>query len=650
VKHLHVFLIFIGFLQLASYSAAQTELDSMLSINPDLSGKDKVYNLINISRQFFIANDTSGIAYARQAVDLSEQMNFEEGEGRAYLFLALLYTQRNNDLAIEYYHQSSTILEKTAHPWSAFGYENAAKIYTDRGWYPEALDFYLKALRVYEKSADTTQMAKVMSSIGYLNTKLNEREECIVWQKKALHLINEMKNPEMSGLILGRIGIAWDEMGVFDSAHYYNDRAIKLFSTIEDDYYLSQWYGNKANTYTKQNKFKEAEKYLILARKHQTTKFEKTNQLINFGKVYLETARYQEAKLYLDSALKSAESNKQNRFLADAFFRKYELSLALNNLESALDYYIKFQSIEDSLLNQEKSAQIARMKVRFDTEEKDKALLIEKATNEKLAKEKALAEVAVYNRNMWIILIGGLGLIAILLLLYFSQRARIKARIEKDAAIIEEREKGIEAIFTAQEEERKRIAKDLHDGLGQQISAIKMNFQHLANTFLANNPESDEAAAKIEKMINEAGTDVRSISHQMMPRALTELGLVDALEDMIDKSFTNSAINCNFEHYNIKDRLPQHVEIGLYRIAQELLNNIIKHSKAVSVEVQLMIMGNHCVLIIQDDGQGIDDNSGKKDGIGMMNINNRLRSLKGEINMESDAGKGTTATIRVALN
>jgi len=175
-----------------------------------------------------------------------------------------------------------------------------------------------------------------------------------------------------------------------------------------------------------------------------------------------------------------------------------------------------------------------------------------------------------------------------------------------------------------------------------------MFFQSLSNSFIIEKPELKEDVEKISKMITDAGTDVRTISHQMMPRALTELGLVAALEDMIDKSFSKSKVDCNFEHYNISDRLPQHVEIGLYRIAQELLNNIIKHSNAVKVDVQLMKMQNHCVLIVQDDGKGIDDDA-KSDGIGMMNINNRLRSMNGEMNMESGSGEGTTATIRIAL-
>jgi len=595
-----------------------------------------------------IEDDSLSISYAWQAIDLAKQLGYKKGEGMAYLFLAIPYDGKNDDLAMKYYKQSSDILNKIDHPWTAFGYENSATIYRERGWYPEALDLSLRSLSVYEKSGDTLQMVKVLSAIGYLNIKMGDYTECIVWQNKALHLLGSIRNSELKGLAIGRIGIAYDEMGIYDSAHYYNEKAIAIFRADENDFYLSQWLGNIGNTYIKQSNYKVAEDYLNQAKDHLFTGPEKTNLLINMGKIYLETERYSNATSILDSAIHNAIIHKQNRFRAEAYYRKYELYKVQGSPSTALDFYIKYTAIEDSLLNEEKTEQIAHMKVRYDTEQKEKALLIEKAENERLAKEKALAEIKVYNRNKWIIGIASLSSIIILLMIAFSQRNKRKAQAEKDAAIIEEREKGMKAIFDAQEEERKRIAKDLHDGIGQQVSAIKMFFQSLSGSFVKDKPELKDDIEKISKMITDAGTDVRTISHQMMPRALTELGLVAAMEDMIDKSFSKSKVECNFEHYNIDDRLPQHVEIGLYRIAQELLNNIIKHSNAVKVDVQLMKMQNHCLLIVQDDGKGIDENA-NSDGIGMMNINNRLRSMNGEMNMESGMGEGTTATIRISL-
>jgi signal transduction histidine kinase len=133
----------------------------------------------------------------------------------------------------------------------------------------------------------------------------------------------------------------------------------------------------------------------------------------------------------------------------------------------------------------------------------------------------------------------------------------------------------------------------------------------------------------------------------MMPRALTELGLIDALRDMLDISFSNSKIEYTFENHNMDERLPRNIEIGLYRISQELINNILKHSSAKKVDVQLVKRKEHIVLLIQDDGKGFSKK--ESDGIGIRNMNSRLNALNGKLNLQSDSNSGTTAIVRIAL-
>ncbi|MCB0807341.1 MAG: sensor histidine kinase, partial [Bacteroidales bacterium] len=321
---------------------------------------------------------------------------------------------------------------------------------------------------------------------------------------------------------------------------------------------------------------------------------------------------------------------------------------ALGNNELALKYHDRWEELSDSTFSEANARAISKLEVEYETEKKEKELLKERANNERLAKEKALAEIRVYNRNKWIIGISGLSLIIILSALALGQRKRRKIQAEKDAAIIAEREKGLKAVIDAQEEERQRIAKDLHDGVGQQVSAIKLHLQNIAKNVQHSTNNFNTEFQKISGMITDTGNEIRSISHRMMPRALTELGLISALEDMIDKSFTYSKISCTFEHHGLNERLPTNLEIGLYRIAQELINNIIKHSAAHKVDIQLMKTKTFVILIVQDDGVGMNQEQ-ERGGIGMLNINNRLRTINGELNFESFSGEGTTATIRIAI-
>jgi signal transduction histidine kinase len=135
----------------------------------------------------------------------------------------------------------------------------------------------------------------------------------------------------------------------------------------------------------------------------------------------------------------------------------------------------------------------------------------------------------------------------------------------------------------------------------------------------------------------------------MMPRALKESGIITALQDLLDGSLALVNITSQFEHFNISERLPQKVEITIYRVAQELLNNIIKHSKASEVNVQLFKTGYDVILIVEDNGVGMAEAKVKK-GIGLLNISGRLDMVNGQVNFEPSPQSGTLVTIKIPVS
>ena len=126
---------------------------------------------------------------------------------------------------------------------------------------------------------------------------------------------------------------------------------------------------------------------------------------------------------------------------------------------------------------------------------------------------------------------------------WLYQRYKRKKEKELQDTIIEEKQKGINAVIHAQEEERKRISKDLHDGVGQQLSGLKMAFQKIKRE----SPEEQEELNKLSNILNDTADEVRSISHQMMPKTLTELGLIEAVQDMLNKTFGSTEVEYEFE-------------------------------------------------------------------------------------------------------
>lgn len=627
--------------------AQHPEIDSMLRQAETQQGEGKVNTLVNISRQYFIVQDTLALQYGREAINLSDSLGFEEGMGKAMLFMGLTWADIEPDSAIGYYLKSSEILTKLDHSWAHYGYKNASDIFISKGWFPEALDCVLKVFEINQKTGDTLLMVESLSTLGYLHNNIENYYEALVWQRKALETLGNIQNDTRRGIIFGRIGIIYDDIGNYDSALYYNYLAIDYFKKDGHEGYLAQWLSNIANTNIKMGNFVHAETLLLEALSLNITEDRKPNMLNNLAKVYIETKRYLLAEKALDSSFYFATRLHMSDVESEIWFRKYELHKARGRLNEALDAYIRYASLKDSILNEKKTEQVAQMLVRYETEGKEKALLFEKAETARLEKEKIQAQLSASRTRQWV---RGISLSAILLIistLLILLRTKRKAQTDKKLAINQEQKKSLVALINAQEEERKRVAKDLHDGIGQQISAISLNFQVLARKLVKENPDLNPEMEKIKRLILDTSHEIRAVSHQMMPRALTHFGLVDAIEDMIDTNFKNSDIVCRFNHQNMRERLAQEIEIGLYRVTQELVSNIIRHSQAKVADIQLYRADSTCVLCVSDDGIGM--NSDATNGIGLTNITSRVNSLKGQLSVKSNTGTGTAVTIKIML-
>ncbi len=217
----------------------------------------------------------------------------------------------------------------------------------------------------------------------------------------------------------------------------------------------------------------------------------------------------------------------------------------------------------------------------------------------------------------------------------------------KQKLVFEEKSKqkelGLQAVLEAQEAERGRIARELHDGVVQQIGSVILKSRNILSKL---NLLETEESQQLLKSLENSNQDLRNISHQMMPRALKELGIIPALNDLLEGSLGLSNIKYSLEHFNIDERLPQKIEVTIYRITQELVNNIIKHSKASEVSVQLFNTNNSSILIVEDNGVGFSTQKDKK-GIGLLNISSRLDMVNGDVNFEPSPKSGTLVTIKI---
>ncbi len=212
--------------------------------------------------------------------------------------------------------------------------------------------------------------------------------------------------------------------------------------------------------------------------------------------------------------------------------------------------------------------------------------------------------------------------------------------------------RALHATLEGQEQERRRIAQEIHDGLGPLFSSLTLHIESLEEIIEEKTPEFIFQCSILRELSKTIAQDIRAISHDLMPSAVEDFGVVTALENLCETTNEVAKSEISFYAVNLEKRLNENIELGLYRIGQELLNNALKYAKAESIILQLIKHEDSVVLMVEDDGEGFDKQKikQKKKGIGWRNINTRTKSLGGYFTIDSQIGEGVLATVEIPLN
>lgn len=206
----------------------------------------------------------------------------------------------------------------------------------------------------------------------------------------------------------------------------------------------------------------------------------------------------------------------------------------------------------------------------------------------------------------------------------------------------------LRAMIRGQEKERRRLAQEMHDGIGPLLSTLKLHIEELKNKPLNDHSELEHQCDELIGLLQTVTTEIRNISHALMPHALVDFGLATALESMCAKANQTSQVTVNFYKHGMEERLDQHLEFPLYRIGQELLNNALKHAKATTINMQLIRHSDHLLLMVEDNGVGFKKSSAT-DGIGLKNLQTRAKSIGATFTLDTQPNRGVLATIEVPM-
>ena len=596
--------------------------------------------LDEISWEYKYVNMDSAFEYSKKALNLSKKINFKKGIANSYNTIGSNFEYISKlDSSLFYYEKSLTIKEEIKDSIGiANSLNNIGIIFDEKGDYKNALETYFKALKIYENNTTSfDKVPMVLVNIGIVYKKQKEFKKVLEYYKKALEIYKKNKYDVGIVITTGNIGGVLLKLKSYEESVNYSSEAKKMYTDLGYKRYIPYMNIQIANAKDSLGYYNESRKLYL----ESIAIFEKENNIYELADATIGlTNNYLKSNLFLKSekeakkAIKLAVENDFNEIKIRALQLLAKVNFKLKNYKDAYLNVLKYNSVKDTVFEKEKTKAILELETKYQSEKKEKELL-------KTRTEKAETELALSTTKNWIyILIGGL-LIIIVLFFAISQRNKRKAQQQ----ITAQKEEGFKAIIDAQEEERGKIARELHDGVVQQIGSVILKSRNL---FSKKNLIEEKESKELLESLENSNQDLRNISHQMMPRALKELGIIAALSDLLEGSLAYLNINYNIEHFNIEHRLPQKIEITIYRIAQELINNIIKHSKATEVSLQLFNTNNTVILIVEDNGVGFSSKE-KKKGIGLLNISSRLDIVNGNVNFEPSPKSGTLVTVKIPL-
>lgn len=542
-------------------------------------------------------------------------------EGLEWLNLALTYAEK---IKSEHYKGRSYLCLGSA--WYL------------RGDYEKSFSNYQLALDIFEAENDVKHLGRTYNELSVYYRKQKMWKKALESLDKAFEYCSECNDKECIETSYNNRAVVYELKGSFDTSYFYYKKAEELAIANKNDLGLSYIYSDMAEMERARGNFDQAAINIDLSTairvKLGDAQGIAMNQ-VNKGELYYEKGEYQKSIHLLTTGIEMAYRVKYPDLARNA----HEiLSQSYNELglhDSAYFHLERSLFLKDSLLSVEKLQSLSEMEVKYETAKTKQELL-------ETEQGKTLAELQSANKDKWIYGITGILFAGIFLALYLYQRKSKLAEMEKALAIEEERKAGLKAVFDATESERQRIAGDLHDGIGQQMSGLKLAFQNLNSS---HNQEKD--LEKLNEILDDTAKEIRTISHQMMPKTLKEYGLIPALEDMLEKTFALTGIRCNFETFNIQTRLDERIEISLFRIAQELINNILKHANASQVNIQLFKNKDQLIFMVEDNGVGFDFE--KNTGHGQLSIKSRLDTIEGAFHYEKGENGGTIANIRIKI-
>ena len=575
--------------------------------------------------------------YASEALLLSRRLQNENLELQSKFWLATYFYRTSQlDSALNICRQ----LEKSSIRDVSLDRKNRlliSSILIKKGQNQEAISRYFSLLDESDIHSDTLSYLSAMHGLGWANMEIQRTDEAKKWLLSVLNLpvssrLEEIKIPSYINL-----SVIYGMQNNLDSANVLIQKAIELSVKFNNLLNEANSYNILANIYSARGlnqKAIDAVKKSMQLRLHIGDPFYVISDLAQLSGLYAETGNYAEG---INLAQKAWEMTGENGLASkkpivlDALFKNYYGS---GNYKKSTETLLLLEKIKDSTNIAISAEKLSEMEAKYELSKKEITI------------KNQESEINRKNLIIWFAIISLIGIILTGVVIYRSlqyiQQSKIKS-IE-----LEQQQKLTQSIFETEENEKTRIGASLHDGLGQLLSAIKMNMQFMQTHLNPDDPKVNEVYHKTLDLVETSIRETREVSHELVTNFIITKGFKTAVEDLVNK-LDDSGLEFEISIFDIPNTVSDTIKINIYRIIQECINNILKHANATKVYITLEADEEYIHGLIEDNGQGFDIHAAKKKGIGIDNICTRIHFLKGKIDITSNPGNGALFAFHIPM-
>lgn len=634
-------------LKLVATSQVSVKKDSLLHLlETAKEDTSTIRLLLLIQKQYATKNYDSSLFYLNRAEGLAKKLKTDKLDFYINTGFSEYYYYNNDYIkALDYATKNKEIAEnENDMKLLAKGYNNLAAIYNHFGQHKLAIESILKCLDISEKTKDSASfpIRNLTASATYFN--LNQFDKTILYAKKAIQYGQQFNNSFAVMMGLNNLSSGYSSLNMLDSAIITNKQQLAFAKEEEDIVNITYALCNICHDLFKTGDVKSLQAYATELM--QYSKDYPDNKIIAqvhnaLALNFIAQRKFSDGKTALDSGINMAINEEDQDALANLYQTYAVLYFMQGKIKEGENFSFKYDSVINAGNWKDLNFYTEELETKYNTEKKDAQIKLQQTE----LKQKTTLNY---------FLIGGAGALFIISLLgYRNYRSRqMMQQLRIDELQAEKQLTATEAVLKGEEQERTRLAKDLHDGLGGMLSGIKFSLSNMKENLIMT-PDNARAFERSLDMLDSSIKEMRRVAHNMMPEILVKYGLNVALREFCNEIDRSGAIHVRYQELDMdKTKIEDTTAVSIYRIVQELVNNSIKHAAAENVLVQAHAseQGKMLTITVEDDGKGFDTNILKNvSGIGWSNIQNRVDFLRGKIDINSAQGKGTSVLVEINI-